>query len=70
MKGFKAFIKPFEAPQKKCENKNLSPIIFILIQLSEMHGVGSVNSFQANITFLYISKISENLKFSDDFRKY
>ena len=23
-KTFKAFIKPFEAPQKKCENKNLT----------------------------------------------
>ena len=24
MKALKAFIKPFEAPQKKCENKHLS----------------------------------------------
>ena len=36
----KAFIKPFEAPQRSVKiNFNL---IFILIQLSEMHGTGRV----------------------------
>ena len=36
MKAFKAFIKPFEAPQRS-ENKTFN-LIFISIQLSEMHG--------------------------------
>ena len=35
IRTFKAFIKPFEAPKKKCKNKKL---IYILMQLSEMHG--------------------------------
>ena len=36
-KVFKAFIKPFEAPQRSVKIKNLT---FISIQLSEMHGTG------------------------------
>ena len=36
MKAFKAFIKPFEAPQKSVKIK--IQVTFILIQLSEMHG--------------------------------
>ena len=36
MKAFKAFIKPFEAPQKSVKIK--IQVKFILIQLSEMHG--------------------------------
>ena len=39
------FHKTFRGTIRKCENKNLSYIIFILIQLSEMHGVGRVNTF-------------------------
>ena len=35
MKTLKALLKPFGAPQKRI-------FIFILIQLSEMHGVGTV----------------------------
>ena len=39
MKALKAFIKPFEAPQKSAK------ISFsILIQLIEMHGTGSVKN--------------------------
>ena len=38
MKAFKAFIKPFEAPQRSMKIK----LIFILIQLCEIHGVGRV----------------------------
>ena len=38
-KGFmKAFIKPFEPPQRSMKIK----LIFILIQLCEIHGVGRV----------------------------
>ena len=38
MKVFKAFIKPFEAPQRSVKMK-----IFISIQLLEMPGTGSIN---------------------------
>ena len=38
VKALKAFIKPFEAPQGKNETK----LIFILTQLSKMHGAGRV----------------------------
>ena len=41
MKAFKAFIKPFEAPQRIVKRK--IDLIFILIQLSAMHGVGKVS---------------------------
>ena len=45
-KGFmKALKAPFEASQKS-ENKNLS--LFILMQLSEMHGAGRVKMFVDN----------------------
>ena len=44
MKGFKAFIRPFEGTTKKCENKNFSSF-FILPQLSKMHGAGRVKYF-------------------------
>ena len=38
MKALKAFTKPFEIPQRSVR------IIFILIQLSEMHGTGRVKA--------------------------
>ena len=44
MKALKAFIKPFEAPQGSVKKK--VNLIFISIQLSEIHGVGRVNSDQ------------------------
>ena len=41
MKALKAFIKPFEAPQRSVKIKfNLN---FISMQLPEMHGTGRVN---------------------------
>ena len=40
MKALKAFIKPFEAPQKKKKWK--LNLFFILIQLSKIHGAGRV----------------------------
>ena len=39
MKALKTFMKPFEAQQRRVKIKNL---IYILIQLSEMHGTGRV----------------------------
>ena len=39
--AFKVFIKFFEAPQRSLKIK--FKLIFILIQLSEMHGAGRVN---------------------------
>ena len=42
MKAFKAFIKPFKAPQRSAKKK--FKLIFILIQLPEMHGVERVNN--------------------------
>ena len=36
MKALKAFIKPFEVPQRNVKQKFV--LIFILRQLSEMHG--------------------------------
>ena len=44
MKAFKAFRKPFEAPQRNVEIKIFN-LIFISIQLSEMHGTLSVKLF-------------------------
>ena len=44
MKAFKAFTKPFEAPQRSMKIK--TSVNFILIQLSEMHGpemLGSID---------------------------
>ena len=41
MKILKAFIKHFGAPQRKKENKTFC-LLFILMQLSEMHGAGTV----------------------------
>ena len=49
--GIKDLHKTFWGTTKKCENKNL---IFVSIQLSEMHGTGRVNSqtdFQLLTTF-------------------
>ena len=40
MKTFKAFIKPFEASQRRLKKINL---IFISTQVSEMHGTLKVN---------------------------
>ena len=42
MKVLKAFIKPFETPQRKAKIK--FKFIFILIQLSEMRRAGRVKS--------------------------
>ena len=39
MKAFKAFIKPFDATQRSLKIN----LIFVLIQLSEMHRAGRVN---------------------------
>ena len=41
MKALKAYMKPFGAPQRSVKLK--FKLIFILLQLSEMHGAGSVN---------------------------
>ena len=41
MKALKAFIKPFEGPQRSVKKK--INLIFISIQLSEMHMTGEVN---------------------------
>ena len=43
MKALKAFIKPFQAPQRGMK-KNFK-LIFILIQHSEMYGTGRVNQY-------------------------
>ena len=43
MKALKAFIKPFEAPQRIVKRK--IELIFILIQLSAMHEVGGVDLY-------------------------
>ena len=43
MKALKAFIKPFEAPQRIVKRK--IELIFILIQLSAMHEVGRVDLY-------------------------
>ena len=40
MKALKTFIKPFEAPQRSVKKKK--NLIFISMQLSEMHGTGRV----------------------------
>ena len=40
MKALKAFIKPFEEPQRSVKIK--FKLIFILLQLSKMHGAGKV----------------------------
>ena len=42
MKAFKAFVNPFKAPQRSVK-KNFK-LIFILIQLPEIHGVERVNN--------------------------
>ena len=44
LKALKAFIKPFEAPQRSVEIK--FKLIFILIQLSEMHGAVRVKEYK------------------------
>ena len=41
MKALKAFIKPFEAPQRSVGKK--LKLTIISIQLSEIHGAGRVN---------------------------
>ena len=43
MKALKAFIKPFEAPQRSVKIK--INLIFISIQLSEMHGTLSITDY-------------------------
>ena len=40
MKALKTIIKPFEAPQRSVKTK--IKLIFILMQLSKMHGAGRV----------------------------
>ena len=45
MKALKAFINSFEAPQRSMKEK--FNLIFISIQLSEMHGTGRVNFNQS-----------------------
>ena len=44
MKDFKAFIKPFEAPQRNVKKKKFK-LIFILMQLSEKQEAGKVKSW-------------------------
>ena len=58
MKVLKAFVKPFEAPQRSVKKK----LIFIFIQLSEMHGTGKVNSFLGNISFQGVQKWNISFK--------
>ena len=48
MKALKAFIKHFEAPQRTLKIK--FRLIFISIQLQEMHGTFSVNTKNKNLT--------------------
>ena len=58
MKALKAFINSFEAPQRSMKEK--FNLIFISIQLSEMHGTGRVKT---NLSSLYYLKTSENQNF-------
>ena len=54
MKALKAFIKPFEVPH---ENKKFN-LIFISVQLSEMHGTLRVNfQVRSRVYQTLISKI-------------
>ena len=58
MKTFKAFIKPFQTPQRSVKIK--IKVIFILIHLSEMNGVGRVN-LRKNVVLSNLD--SSNLRF-------
>ena len=51
-KAFKAFIKPFEAPQQSVKIKIY--LIFVPIQLSEMHRTGRVNIFHKELVKEFI----------------
>ena len=52
MKAFKAFIKPFEAPQRSVKIKIY--LIFVPIQLSEMHRAGRDNIFHKELVKEFI----------------
>ena len=68
MKALKAFIKPFEAPQRRVKQK--FNLIFISMQLSEMHRTLRVNRICANeLTSIPAGIIQKNgFRFSDNFR--
>ena len=56
MKAVRAFIKPFEAPQRSVKIK--IKLISILIQLSEMYRMGRViNIIRAIISMILIIKL-------------
>ena len=50
MKSLKAFLKPFEAPQRSVKIKIY--LIFISIQLSEMNGMGRVKQTEDYYTII------------------
>ena len=50
MKALKAFLKPFEAPQRSVKIKIY--LIFISIQLSEMNGMGRVKQTEDYYTII------------------
>ena len=57
MKALKAFIKPFEAPQRRVQIK--IKLIFISIQLSEMHRTGRVKPMNKHAWELSLLPISD-----------
>ena len=57
MKAFKAFIKPIEAPQRSVKSK--FNLIFISIQLSEMHGTLEVNKVKFSILLIPVLNFLE-----------
>ena len=59
MKALKTFIRPLEAPQGNVKIKFM--LIFILIQLSEMHGAGRVEGLMSMSTFSFHGINTESL---------
>ena len=62
MKALKTFIKPFEAPERSVKIK--FAFILILIQLSEMHGVGRVDISSKLVIALEAAYIALSFVFS------
>ena len=56
MKALKAFIKPFEVPQRSMN------IIFILIHFSERHGAGKVKCLSCTQPVLKFNDIKKEQK--------
>ena len=63
------FCKPFEAPQRSVKNKNFKSI-FILIQLSEMHGAGRVKGDTEKSVCLESWRLESNLPAENAIRQY